>query len=258
MCSVWDVRNHQVVKTLETSDIVLSLEIVNSNLFITADGKTVKLWDANSFQVVKSFPLPHKVESASYNAEKRRFAAGGEDMWVHLYDFDSGEEIDCNRGKPLSMLLSMLQYQYWPAIVHLASTLCLTEVTRAICTLWLRVSCVACIIKQSTCILVQVGQHCIVFDRTLIKCLLQGIMDRCTVSGLHPMDSHMLLVQKMAPYAFGTQTSPASMLLSNQLLLLTVVSIHISCKINLTSMHFAYRYLLMLAQYCVKSLAHDN
>lgn len=87
-----------MVKTLETSDVVLSLEIVNSNLFITADGKTVKLWDANSFKVIKSFTLPHKVESASYSPEKRKFAAGGEDMWVHLYDFDSGDEIDCNRG----------------------------------------------------------------------------------------------------------------------------------------------------------------
>lgn len=96
--SVWDIRSQQVVKTLETSDVVLSLEIVNSNLFITADGKTVKLWDANSFKVIKSFTLPHKVESASYSPEKRKFAAGGEDMWVHLYDFDSGDEIDCNRG----------------------------------------------------------------------------------------------------------------------------------------------------------------
>lgn len=96
--SVWDVRSQQVVKTLETGNVVLSLEIVNSNLFMTADGNDVKLWDANSFQVVKSFSFPHQVESASYSPAKGRFAAGGEDMWVHLYDFESGEELDCNRG----------------------------------------------------------------------------------------------------------------------------------------------------------------
>ncbi len=100
-CSVWDVRSRQIVKTLETTDVVLSLEIVNSNLFVTADGKSVKLWDANSFQVVKSFSFPHKVESASYSPEKHKLAAGGEDMWVHLYDFDSGEEVDCNKGEIL-------------------------------------------------------------------------------------------------------------------------------------------------------------
>jgi len=100
-CSVWDVRSHQIVKTLETMDVVLSLEIVNSNLFTTADGKSVKLWDANSFQVFKSFSFPHKVESASYSPEKHKLAAGGEDMWVHLYDFDSGEVVDCNKGEIL-------------------------------------------------------------------------------------------------------------------------------------------------------------
>ncbi len=100
-CSVWDVRSHQIVKTLESTDVVLSLEIVNSNLFVTADGKSVKLWDANSFQDVKSFSFPHKVESASYSPEKHKLAAGGEDMWVHLYDFDSGEEVDCNKGENL-------------------------------------------------------------------------------------------------------------------------------------------------------------
>ena len=101
VCSVWDVRSQQIVKTLETGNIVLSQEIVNSNLFITADGNDVKLWDASSFQVVKSFSFPHKVESASYSPAKGRFAAGGEDMWVHLYDFESGEELDCNRGQVL-------------------------------------------------------------------------------------------------------------------------------------------------------------
>ncbi len=110
-CSVWDVRSHQIVKTLETMDVVLSLEIVNSNLFVTAAGKSVKLWDANSFQVVKSFSFPHKVESASYSPEKHKLAAGGEDMWVHLYDFDSGDEVDCNKGEILLHASTPLVYR---------------------------------------------------------------------------------------------------------------------------------------------------
>lgn len=98
VCSVWDVRTRQIVKTLETSKSVLSLEIVNSDLFMTADNTFVKLWDANTFEVLKSFTLPYQVESASYSPQKQRFAAGGEDMWVHLYDFASGEEVDTNKG----------------------------------------------------------------------------------------------------------------------------------------------------------------
>lgn len=97
-CSVWDIRTQQIVKTLETSKIVLSLEIVDSNLFITADDKFVKLWDANTYQVLKSYTLPYQVESATYSPQKQRFAAGGEDMWVHLYDSTTGEEVDTNKG----------------------------------------------------------------------------------------------------------------------------------------------------------------
>lgn len=99
LCSVWDTRSQQIVKTLETGNTVLSLELVNDGkLFITADGHDVKLWDADTFTVVKSFTFPYKVESASYNQAKQKLAWGGEDMWVHLHDFATGQEIDCNKG----------------------------------------------------------------------------------------------------------------------------------------------------------------
>ena len=84
------------------------MEIVNSNLFITADNNHVKLWDANTFQVSKSFTLPYQVESASYSPEKQRFAAGGEDMWVHLYDVATGDEVDTNKGRRQSAALTVL------------------------------------------------------------------------------------------------------------------------------------------------------
>lgn len=77
---------------------MLSLEIVGDSLFITADDKFVKLWDANTYQVLKTFTLPYQVESATYSPQKQRFAAGGEDMWVHLYDSATGEEVDTNKG----------------------------------------------------------------------------------------------------------------------------------------------------------------
>ena len=38
------------------------------------------------------------MESASFCPAKGRFAAGGEDMWVHLYDYATGEELECNKG----------------------------------------------------------------------------------------------------------------------------------------------------------------
>lgn len=115
MCSVWDTRSQQVVKTLETGSTVLSLELINDGkLFLTADGHDVKLWDANTFTVVKSFTFPYNVESASYSPAKQKLAWGGEDMWVHLHDFANGQEIDCNKG----------DVSCHPSIVATLKTLC--------------------------------------------------------------------------------------------------------------------------------------
>ncbi|MQM06218.1 hypothetical protein Taro_039038 [Colocasia esculenta] len=52
-----------------------------------------------SFGLVKSYDMPCTVESASLEPKLgNKFIAGGEDMWVHVFDFHSGEEIACNKG----------------------------------------------------------------------------------------------------------------------------------------------------------------
>lgn len=43
---------------------------------------------------MKSYNMPCNVESASLEPKYgNRFIAGGEDMWVHVFDFVTGEEI---------------------------------------------------------------------------------------------------------------------------------------------------------------------
>lgn len=42
---------------------------------------------------------PYTAESASYCAERNKWAAGGDDMWVHLYDYNTGDELDVNKGR---------------------------------------------------------------------------------------------------------------------------------------------------------------
>ena len=41
----------------------------------------------------------YSVESATFCPEKGRFVVGGEDMWVHLHDYATGEEVECNKGE---------------------------------------------------------------------------------------------------------------------------------------------------------------
>lgn len=47
-----------------------------------------------SFGLVKSYEMPCNVESASLEPKfGDKFIAGGEDMWIRLFDFNTGEEI---------------------------------------------------------------------------------------------------------------------------------------------------------------------
>lgn len=49
---------------------------------------------AFSFGLVKGYNMPCTVESASLEPQYgNKFIAGGEDMWVHVFDFHTGEEI---------------------------------------------------------------------------------------------------------------------------------------------------------------------
>lgn len=63
----------------------------------------VRFWDGASLAPGKAFRQEWTVESASFCPAKGRFAAGGEDMWVHLYDYATGEELECNKGAGLGL-----------------------------------------------------------------------------------------------------------------------------------------------------------
>ncbi|XP_066321446.1 uncharacterized protein [Miscanthus floridulus] len=97
---LWDVRSGKIVQTLETKSPVTSAEVSQDGWFITTtDGSSVKFWDANHFGLVKSYNMPCAVESASLEPKcGNKFVTGGEDMWVRVFDFFTGEELACNKG----------------------------------------------------------------------------------------------------------------------------------------------------------------
>ncbi|KAA3479394.1 serine-threonine kinase receptor-associated protein [Gossypium australe] len=92
---LWDLRSGKIVQTLETKSPVTSAEVSQDGRYITtADGSTVKFWDSNHFELVKSYDMPCNVESASLEPKHgNKFIAGGEDMWVHVFDFHTGKEL---------------------------------------------------------------------------------------------------------------------------------------------------------------------
>ncbi|KAM0066692.1 putative transcription factor WD40-like family [Helianthus debilis subsp. tardiflorus] len=61
---------------------------------ISVCGSSVKFWDANHSGLVKSYDMSCNVESASLEPKLGdKFITGGEDMWIRLFDFNTGEEI---------------------------------------------------------------------------------------------------------------------------------------------------------------------
>jgi serine-threonine kinase receptor-associated protein len=46
-----------------------------------------------SFGLVNSYTMPMPLESASLFPSRSKFIVGGDDMWVHLFDSTTGDEI---------------------------------------------------------------------------------------------------------------------------------------------------------------------
>ncbi len=47
----------------------------------------------HSFEVVKSFPVPVVVYSASLHPSRQTFVAGGEDFKIYKFDFEEAKEL---------------------------------------------------------------------------------------------------------------------------------------------------------------------
>eukprot|EP00775_Hariotina_reticulata_P002690 gene2690-2990_t len=98
--SVWDVRAGQLVRTVPTEGAVSSIDLTHDGRWLTTtDKNTVRIWDTAALdKPCKEFTLKYPVEAASYCPAKNKFAAGGDDMWVHLHNAETGAELEVNKG----------------------------------------------------------------------------------------------------------------------------------------------------------------
>jgi serine-threonine kinase receptor-associated protein len=96
---MWDVRSGMQVSTAFAKASVASLELSRDSKYVTsAAGKEVTFWDANTLVPQKMFTLNVEINSASLHPSNTKFAVGGVDFYVHVYDFATGEEIDVHKG----------------------------------------------------------------------------------------------------------------------------------------------------------------
>mmetsp|Transcript_39206 Transcript_39206/g.54429 ORF Transcript_39206/g.54429 Transcript_39206/m.54429 type:complete len:332 (+) Transcript_39206:402-1397(+) len=97
--SIWDKRTLSLVRELETPAPVTCMELSQDGRWMTAcAGRDILFWETAKMEVVKTHTMEFSIESASLHPNADKFVAGGEDMWVRLHDFRTGEELECNKG----------------------------------------------------------------------------------------------------------------------------------------------------------------
>lgn len=97
---VLDQRTRETVKEMETPSVVNGLQLSSDESVIAvASGNDVLFYDSATFELIKRHTLPRAPNCISHHAKAGRFVTGStSELWVRFYDFESGEELACNKG----------------------------------------------------------------------------------------------------------------------------------------------------------------
>ncbi|KAF9920989.1 hypothetical protein FBU30_009026 [Linnemannia zychae] len=97
---VWDPRTFNQVHSCKMDGPIASMELSADGEYITSTtGKSVYFWDAQTYTLRKHIKTEYDVSAVSLHPNHTRFVAGGSsDLWVRIYDFDSGRELEVYKG----------------------------------------------------------------------------------------------------------------------------------------------------------------
>ncbi|CAM9628869.1 unnamed protein product [Chrysoparadoxa australica] len=99
---VYDSRSKEKVQEIKVDGGVMDLEVSRSLDIVTvAAGSSVSFFDARTYQLLKchKMPINFKEEGgASLHPSGDRFIAGGSDLWVRTFSYETGEEMECLKG----------------------------------------------------------------------------------------------------------------------------------------------------------------
>lgn len=71
------------------------------NILTVSAGKQVTFFDFATLSLIKAYEMPMHFKDeggASLHPEGRRFIAGGSDLWVRVFDYETGAELECHKG----------------------------------------------------------------------------------------------------------------------------------------------------------------
>jgi len=102
---LWDVRTDAEIKRIDFEGSVNSIELSRDHSMLTiAAGNEVCFLETQSYQCIKRFSLGvieangYGVNSATLHPERKAFVAGGGNFWVYVHDYETGKELQCNKG----------------------------------------------------------------------------------------------------------------------------------------------------------------
>lgn len=108
----WDVDKVNLLCTLSVKDEVRDMELsrlADGKIILTiAAGDTVTFFELNETddnglggKKIHAHKMPAHFRDeggASLHPSGNKFVAGGSDLWVRVFDFESGEQLECHRG----------------------------------------------------------------------------------------------------------------------------------------------------------------
>ncbi|NXI42161.1 STRAP protein, partial [Galbula dea] len=96
---LWDRSTMTEVKSLNVAMSVSSMEYVpEGQILVITYGKTIAFHSAETLEQIKSFEAPATINSASLHPAKECLVAGGEDFKLYKYDYNTGEELESYKG----------------------------------------------------------------------------------------------------------------------------------------------------------------
>jgi len=88
--------------TLKVDAEVRDMELsASQNILTIAAGTKVSFFDLQTHELIHSYPMPIHFKDeggATLHPSGKKFVAGGSDLWVRVFDFDTGEELECHKG----------------------------------------------------------------------------------------------------------------------------------------------------------------
>lgn len=97
----WDLRAGSCVHTRTFDSAVSDLSIMNTSNgdIITAVVHSNVIFFNNIAEMpIKQYTLPSKLNTACLHQDLKSFVAGGEDLKMYKYDYETGEELEAHKG----------------------------------------------------------------------------------------------------------------------------------------------------------------